>query len=377
MSLLLIFFVLSYTVFIALALFGWFRLRKVSIEPYQHPKTFISVLVPVRNETACIGQLLKDLEKQTYPGSLFEVIIIDDFSEDNTLALVREFQQSSGLNLQVLELKNGTGSGKKSAINFGLEKAKGSLIVQTDGDCRVQPAWLMLLEKAYSTGKVKFISGPVCLEACNSWFEKMQVVEFASLIGVGAAAIGLGKPNMCNGANLAYEKDAFYTVNGFAGNENIASGDDEFLMHKLQAKFPGQITFLKAPEAVVYTPTKKQISEFIGQRVRWASKWRFYRNPGAQALALQVFGTNLLLLAEVILWLVGLAEVRSFIFPYLLKTAADLVFIAIILRFLRRQEFLIFTLPLQLVYAPYVVYCALAGLKGQYNWKGRTIKNRD
>jgi biofilm PGA synthesis N-glycosyltransferase PgaC len=377
MSLLLTFFVLFYTVFICLAFIGWFRLRPIKASPDHKPENCLSVLIPVRNEAASILKLLTDLAKQSYPKELFEVIIIDDFSEDDTVELVRKFQQNSGLNIYVLELKNGTGTGKKSAIQLGLEKAKGKLIVQTDGDCRVQESWLNLLEKTYSTGNVKFISGPVCLEAGKAWFEKMQVVEFASLIGAGAAAIGLGNPNMCNGANLAYEKGAFYEVNGFAGNEQVASGDDEFLMHKFQKQFPGQVVFLKATEAVVYTPAKNNVRDFISQRVRWASKWRFYRNPASQALAVLVFGTNLLLLLALISWLAGILNFQHFIFPYLLKTAVDLVFLTIILRFLRRQEYLIFTLPLQLLYAPYVVYCALAGLNGQYNWKGRILKNRD
>jgi biofilm PGA synthesis N-glycosyltransferase PgaC len=377
MTFMLTFFVLYYTIFIGLAVIGWFRLPKLEIPSDHKPQTFLSVLIPIRNEAGSIIQLLKDLEKQSYPKELFEVLVIDDHSDDGSVSLVNNFRTDSDLNIKLLELKNGIGNGKKSALAIGIVQSKGKLIVQTDGDCRVQEDWLKLLEYVYAVENKKFISGPVCLEAGKSWFEKMQVVEFAALIGAGAAAIGLGKPNMCNGANLAYEKAAFFAVNGYSGNEQIASGDDEFLMHKIGTLFPGQISFLKVSSAVVYTSAKENIRDFIAQRVRWASKWRFYQNKSAQVLALLVFGTNFLLLLGFVGWLIGFLSLGNFIIPYLIKTCADLVFLTIILRFLRREKYLFFTLPLQLFYAPYVIYCALAGLNGQYDWKGRTFKNRD
>ena len=302
---LLTFLVLSYTVFIVAAIFGWLRLPEVKLPPNYSPKTRISVLTAVRNEAENIRHLLLALEAQDYPKELLQVIVIDDHSEDNTAQIVADFISGTKLNLRLLKLENGRGKGKKSAIAFGLENASGELIVQTDGDCRVQPAWLELLEYTYVSQGAKFISGPVCLTAGNSLFEKLQVVEFASLIGSGAASMGLGKPNMCNGANLAYEKAAFFAVNGYSGNEKIPSGDDEFLMHKIQAKFPGRVKFLKAKEAIVYTPATKTMQHFIAQRVRWASKWKHYKNVPAQVLALLVFGVNFIISVAAVFWLTG------------------------------------------------------------------------
>jgi biofilm PGA synthesis N-glycosyltransferase PgaC len=249
------------------------------------------------------------------------------------------------------------------------------LIAQTDGDCRVQPDWLKLLELAYSQSQAKFISGPVCLEDKGSFFGKMQVVEFASLIGTGAAAIGLQKPNMCNGANLAFEKAAFFEVEGYAGNETIASGDDEFLMHKIHRKFPGGVAFLKAAEATVFTPAQATLKSFLQQRIRWASKWKFYRNVPGQILAFLIFAVNAGLLIGIGSWLFGNTN-SAVIWPlFIIKSGADVVFLGLILSFYRRLSLLVYFLPLQLVYIPYVVYCALAGLKGNYQWKGRQHRN--
>jgi hypothetical protein len=77
------------------------------------------------------------------------------------------------------------------------------------------------------------------------------------LVGSGACAMMIGKPNMCNGANIAYPKAVFEEVNGFDGNEHIASGDDEFLMHKIAEKYPNQIVFAHYQPNIVYPITGK------------------------------------------------------------------------------------------------------------------------
>lgn len=377
MIVVLTFLVLGYSVFIVAAIWGWLRLPAPELPEKYKPQTRISVLIAVRNEAKNIRLLLQDLAAQHFPKELFEVLIIDDHSEDGTAEIVKQFGANSDLDLQLLQLEKGRGEGKKSAIAFGLEHAKGELIVQTDGDCRVQPDWLKLLEYTYVSEGAKFISGPVCLTAKDSLFQKMQVVEFASLIGSGAASMGLRKPNMCNGANLSYEKAAFYDVNGYAGNEKIPSGDDEFLMHKIQAAFPGKVKFLKANAATVYTAACKTLPQFMAQRIRWASKWKHYKNPAAQVLALLVFGVNFILPVGLIFWLTGYLPGNIFWPAFLLKTAVDFVFLGLVLQFFRNAKFLIYILPLQLVYMPYVVSTALAGLAGTYRWKGRTLKNHD
>lgn len=375
MILLLAFLVVSYTVLMAILLLGWQRLPETKVPAEYKPQNFLSVLIPVRNEAANILSLLQDLENQQYPLTKFEVVILDDNSEDETVKLVQEFSKVSALDIKLISALNGIVSGKKGMLALGLKQATGNLIVQTDGDCRVGANWLRLLDYAYVSKKAKFISGPVRLISDNSFFGKMQVTEFASLIGSGAASIGLGIPNMCNGANLAFEKAAFEAVNGHSGNEHIASGDDEFLMHKIQKQFPGSVTFLKAEEAIVQTPVQGSISGFLNQRMRWASKWKFYNNVPAQAIGLLIFGVNFSLLTGFMLWAFGIINSEIFWPLFLLKSTVDFVFLALVLKFLQQGRYILYFLPWQLVYLPYVIYCALAGLRGKYNWKGRTLTN--
>ncbi len=357
--------------------YAWNRLPDAKLPESYQPQTPLSVIIPVRNESTNILYLLQDLDKQHYPNELVEVLVMDDHSDDNTARLVEEFMAQSQLQVRLIELRMYEGiAGKKAAVKLGVELAQNELLIFTDGDCRVQPNWLLHFAHLYETQKPYFLSGPVSFQNTKTLFERMQLVEFASLIGIGGASIGLGKPNMCNGANLAYTKKIFTEVGGFAGNEGIASGDDEFLLHKINQKYPHRISFLKSPEAIVYTEARKTIKNFISQRVRWASKWKAYQEWHVQLLALVVFSVNLLLFLAIpaVVW--GTLPVRVFIAAYLTKFVVDFVFLSRILRFLGNGSYTWYMLPLQLVYAPYVIYTAIRGLFGRYTWKGRQIRNR-
>lgn len=372
---LLLFSVLWYSWIILRRWLAWRRMPVTALPVAFQPSTAISVVIPIRNEADNILHLLRDLERQRYPRELLEVLVIDDHSDDETATLVEEFILASGLQAKYLQLENYVKyKGKKAAVQVGVEQARGELLVFTDGDCRVGPEWLRSYTFVYETEQPYFISGPVSFHNTHTHFERMQLVEFASLIGIGGASIASGQPNMCNGANLAYRKDVFERVGGFAGNETIASGDDEFLLHKVHHAFSGRVKFLKSPEAIVYTLARKTLISFVQQRVRWASKWKSYQSLQVQLVALSVFLVNLLLFLAIpaVLW--GNLPVCAFLLAYLTKFAVDFLFLREITNFLQARRFLWYFLPLQFVYTPYVLITAVWGLWGRYNWKGRTIK---
>lgn len=375
---------MTWLLFAALLWYTWIILRRwlawkrmpLNEVPFSfQPKTSITLIIPVRNEAPNIQALLRDLDQQNYPKELLEIFVLDDHSEDGTVAMVQEYSGRSGLPVSVWPLQNyGNITGKKAAVQLGVSKAKGELLVFTDGDCRVGKEWLRSYAYAYQQEQPYFISGPVCFSPTPTHFERMQLVEFASLIGIGGASIAIGKPNMCNGANLAYTKRIFEEVGGFAGNEHIASGDDEFLLHKVDKLYPGKVTFLKNPKAIVYTEARKTLVSFMQQRIRWASKWKSYQNAGVQLVAISVFLVNLLLFLAIPLVLTGNLPFRMFFAAYAIKFAIDYLFLKLILSFMRRPHYLWYMLPLQFVYMPYVVFTALGGLLGRYSWKGRIIQ---
>ena len=357
-------------------LVAWVRMAATALPENYTPVTRISVIIPVRNEAANIVALLQDLEAQQYPRELYEVLVVDDHSTDHTLQLIHQYKSGSTMSFSVLELAGVAGvSMKKGAVKYGVEQAAGELLVFTDGDCRVGPEWLKQYAYTYETKQPYFISGPVAFQNTQSMFGKMQQVEFASLIGIGGASLALNKPNMCNGANLAYPKFVFEQVGGFSGNDGIASGDDEFLLHKVHQQYPGRAVFLKSAQAIVRTDTRKSLISFLSQRVRWASKWRAYQSLNVQLVALVVFLVNFQLFLAIPLLLFGHLPLLVFAGAYFIKFIIDFLFLERILAFLNKRSYIWHILPLQLVYVPYVVLTGIGGLFGRYRWKGRTIRN--
>lgn len=329
-----------------------------------------TVIIPVRNEAKNIGRLLESLTEQ--PHKYFEVIIIDDSSEDNTVEIAEAFL--SRLDMRILSLSS-TERGvapKKNAITKSLAVAKYDLIFCTDGDCVLSPNLLGEYNSIFENEKVKFISGPVTfLEEGHGFgkrvWEKIQIVEFASLVGSAAVSIFMKKPNMCSGANIAYRKSVFSEVNGYEGNAALASGDDEFLMHKINSKYSDAIVFAKSPEAIVETQACTDLSAFYSQRKRWASKWTYYESVIPKLLAVFVFLLNAF---SIYLAFSGVWVALS------VKLALEIIFLGMVLCFLKKNGSIIFIPLVQLIYPFYVVFFGLNSvfMGKTYDWKGRKLK---
>ena len=365
--------IVSYAVFTFVLFLLWRRIP-AKYESKDMQSDFISVIIPVRNEEGNILNLLEDLNCQTYPFSKFEILVMNDGSTDNTVAIVENFNEKSLCSIQLITLPDTpTTSPKKRAIETAIAQTKGNLIVTTDGDCRAKPGWLEAIANCHTVTSAKLISGPVTFNKETSLTDHLQTVEFSSLIGSGASAIEAGFPSLCNGANLAYEKAAFFEVGGYDGVRHIASGDDEFLMHKISAKFPGQVKFLKDSNAVISTEAHKNWSLFFRQRKRWASKWKHYQSKTPLILALYVFSCNFSIIAASTLWLSQDLPGSDFLILLLIKCAPEWLFLGTILHFLKKTVSIFFIPLTQIFYPFYVCFFGLVAQKPEYEWKGRKL----
>ena len=291
-----------YVIIVITFIKGWY-----SLTSYQHIKsnasTTVSILVAARNEAHHISETIQDLLNQEYPSALVEIIIINDHSTDETGEIVTSFS-NYGVKLINLNEDKGLNSYKKKAIQTAIAQSNGDLIITTDADCRMGTQWLKTIVGYYEENDYKMISSPVAYFDEQNLFEKCQTLEFSYLIGLGASTIGNRKPSTCNGANLAYERKAFDEVGGFKGIDDLASGDDELLLHKMAAKYDNKIGFLKNTDAIVYTRAKTKLKDFIQQRKRWASKSTRYKNKAIVLLGLIVWLFNLSIIVNAILALI-------------------------------------------------------------------------
>ena len=180
---------------------------------------------------------------------------------------------------------------------------------------------------------------------------------------------------MCNGANIAYTRQVFEEVNGFVGNEHLASGDDEFLMHKIAQKYPTDIHFLKAKSAIVRTKVQENFQSFFQQRRRWASKWSHYQQFSTTALAIYIFLVNFLLIFTFTNWVIGIYSLKYLFEIFVLKCGIESLFLAIVLQFLGHSKKIIWIPVIQIIYPFYVVFFGIiAQFNQKYSWKGRILK---
>jgi glycosyltransferase involved in cell wall biosynthesis len=342
-------------------------------------KIMISVIVPSRNEEKNINALLETLMQQSYPADLFEVLIIDDFSTDNTAEIVRDFQNK---NIKLISLvdyvaDNSINSYKKKAIEVGIELCRGELIVTTDADCLVNKNWLSTIASFYEKYKPEMIVMPVSIIHSSSFISLFQMIDFMCLQGITGAAVNNSFHGMCNGANLAYTKKAFYEVDGFKDINHIASGDDMMLMHKMAQKNKSAIKYLKSKDVIVETQPVNNLREFINQRIRWASKADKYQDESLFPVLLLVYLLNLLLLVLLVAVIFIPLTTKYFTFLGLLmicKLIFEFYFLYPVARFFKKQKTLWVFPLLQPLHIIYTVTVGGMGKFGSYQWKGRLVK---
>jgi len=366
---------IAYFFIIGMYTLGWFKL-KADGSVLKHGFTLVSIIIPCRNEEENIEYLLSDLAKQDYPERKFEILVVDDNSTDKTADKVNEFirfNQKHTVKLIQIDEDSQRSAFKKKAINLAIEIASGELIITTDADCRMDENWLSSIVGFYESEKPKMIVGPVSFHNEESWFEKMQTVEFLSLIGITAGAISIGRPIMCNGANLIYEKSSFQEVGGF-GNDRFSSGDDVFLLLKIKKRFGSKsVRFLKNENAFVFTEAKKNFREFIHQRTRWASKNKGY-DIKILAVSFTVFMLNFLLVAGLIWGIFNVKLLSSIVVIYSLKLVLELPILLGIVNFAHRGRLLFYAFPLIFLYPVYIIFTGAMGILASYQWKGRKVK---
>jgi cellulose synthase/poly-beta-1,6-N-acetylglucosamine synthase-like glycosyltransferase len=336
------------------------------------PKTRVSVVMAARDEDEKIGFTISDILAQDYPNHLVEIIVVDDHSTDETANVISAYAEQ-GVRLIRLNEANPLNSYKKKALTEAIKIAGGELIVATDADCRMGKQWLSTIVSLFEEKGYKLISSPVSFYQEKTFFEELQTLEFQFLIGLGASTIGNKMPSTCNGANLAYRKDVFDELKGFAGIDDLASGDDELFLHKVAAKYPNSIGFCKAKEAVVYTHAKPNLKEFVRQRKRWASKSTRYKNKWMVVIGVSIWLFNLSILLS---FLSGFFYDRLFLLggaTILLKFFVELVFMIPVTSFFRRSRLLLFLPLLTIGHIFYFIYIGIAGNSGKYIWKGRLV----
>ena len=387
----------AYAAIMLLYLRGWRALPEWRMPKDFEPRTFVSVVIAARNEAANIETCLRSVVQGTYPPDLLEIIVADDFSEDDTAEKVRQMQKARHkpvIRLIRLSELSPAASGKKKALAAGIAQARGALIVTTDADCVAPEDWLRQVVSRFQptpAGRgnvgpphpagVGLLAAPVAFHRETTLFRRFQSLDFLGLMGITGAGIHCGFQRMGNGANLAFPKSVFEEVGGYDGSEHLASGDDMFLIAKINRRYPGSVFFLKNAAATVLTEAKPDLRSFVGQRLRWGTKNAALPEWPVRLVLLTVFLFCWSILINSVLAVAAcispgdMSPLATLSGQLTVKAVFDYLFLREMCRFFDRKDLLRWFVPSFFLHTLYLPLAGAAGLFGKtYEWKGRRVR---
>jgi biofilm PGA synthesis N-glycosyltransferase PgaC len=331
----------------------------LEIRPYSSetvPSVYVSVIIACRNEEDHLPALLDCISCQDYSKELFEVIIIDDNSDDKTFEAAVENKGSMRLFVY-----NNFGKGKKEAIRTGINAASGRLIITTDADCTMGMGWITAIASFFEKNKPDMIICPVQIKAGRKFSGIFQELEYLALQGITAGMAAAGKAIMCNGGNLAFTREA-YLRHSHNLHFELATGDDVFLLHSIKKEAESKILWLESADARVTTSASPTLSSFLRQRKRWISKWRFYDDRYSNLTGIITFTAVFLQLSVLIALFFDIRFIWLFGVIIILKSVPDYLLISNIKARYGNKRSILWILPAELIYPVYVLIVFLATL---------------
>lgn len=357
-------------------LFYGVQFKKLHIQNlnYSVPKTKFSIIIPFRNEADNLPKLIKSLSELIYPNILFEIYFVDDFSEDDSKSICLKYIKKYKLdNVRVLTNQNLAKSPKKSAVLTALQLIKNGYVLTTDADCLLPDKWLLHFNQHIEKHKPVLIAGPVCMATEKTFWSRFQVLDLMSMQVIGLGSFKTTNPLMCNAANLAYEVKTLKSLHAFHQHQHHISGDDIFNL-QIFKRSGKKISALVHPEALVWTKTESSFEKLTQQRIRWASKAKYYKNSVLIGLGLLVFITNLGLVISLFQLLFEGDFDKFFWLIWLIKLAVDYIILRIGQKFFK-PGICMKDYVLMLIVYPFInLYFAIFSFIGKFTWKGRSYK---
>ncbi len=371
--------VVSILFFMYLITIGIFTLGYDKVNVFQFKnlefKTTFTVVIPYRNEAAKLPELLESISSLEYSKEFVEFVFIDDDSTDDSTKVLDTFsKEKAEINIILLKNERISNSPKKDAISAALKIANNEWIITTDADCILPKNWLKTIDNFIQQNECNMIVAPVTYTINKSFLHQFQLLDFLSLQVSTISGFGLGKPFLCNGANLAYKKEIFEKVNGFENNNAIASGDDVFLLEKFLQFDTSKVRYLKSPEVIVKTFPVHTFSELMHQRVRWASKTASYNLLFGKLIGVLILvGNSIIVLSPLLVYYEIISSITAISY-FIMKLFFDYVLLEKISSFYKQKRSFSNYLVSSILYPYFTLFVVVKSLFSNYNWKGRTFK---
>jgi glycosyltransferase involved in cell wall biosynthesis len=253
--------------------FGKFSFAKTATAPQK--RIPISVIVCAKNEEENVKAFVPLLMQQDYPD--FEVVLIDDASSDETLALFEAFEKQYP-NIKLVKVQNNEAfwGNKKFALTLGIKAAKYEHLLFTDADCYpASDQWIKQMSAHFTPQKTIVLGYGAYEKISGSLLNKL--IRFETLLTATSyfSWAKMGKPYMGVGRNLAYKREEFFNVRGFMDHMKIRSGDDDLFIN--QAATQANCTTCFSAEAFTYSKPKTTVASWFTQKRRHVATANYYK----------------------------------------------------------------------------------------------------
>lgn len=330
----------------------------------------ISIVIPVRNESGRWEMLFDDLQKQRHLKEEWEVIFVDDHSEDGGAEAI-EKACSTIPHFSCIHLPEGK-KGKKRALESGISQASNKRILTLDADCRVGKDLLSeLCERLKGAGCDLYLL-PVLPHSPSGLKEHLIYYEALALLGVLVGSVQKGSPKLANGAGMLFSRSVFFEEGAYEKHVHIDSGDDIFMLQEWAMKGRA-IGVLTAPSLLIRTRYPGGMLEGLDQRIRWSMKAKAFRERST-LWSLGIIGAmDLLLIFNALLAFAIPSHLPVLLFSWGVKGGLDRIFLISPLQRLG-ERFSWKYFPLALLIHPFQIFMiSVLSLFRRPLWKGRMI----
>jgi len=220
----------------------------------------VSVIVPAFNEEVVIAKLIKSILNQSYP--FIEIIIVDDGSKDGTFRLAKMFEFIEGSkSLKILTKPNG---GKAKALNYGIARCSGELVMVVDSDSKLSTDAVELMVDYFNDSRIGAVAGSVYIENRSNTLTKLQALEYIeglNMVRNGQAFFKL--VSIIPGPIGLFRKSAIVEAGGY--KSDTFAEDADMTLQLISCGY--KIEF--EARAVAYTEAPEGMLDLIKQRYRW------------------------------------------------------------------------------------------------------------
>ncbi|MFD0932622.1 glycosyltransferase [Psychroflexus salinarum] len=360
-----------YLIYIIWMTLGLTRFLNQKHHKFKNPKTKFSIVIPMRNESDNLPALFRSISELSYPKALFEIILVDDDSQDDSWKLTREFQTHyPDIKVYLISNSEGNFTPKKNAIHKAISIASKTYILTTDADVLLPTHWLEIYDSTLQQTDADLLAGGVVVAKRASFLSHYQHFDMLSLQAFGLGSFARNHPVICNGANLCYRKQAYLDADVNLGKEKIASGDDVFTLQSFKRKGYA-IEYLSNPESVVWTMAQESFGEFWQQRRRWARKTTSVDSWYMKGVGILVTLMQLALVLSMFLGFWNQAFFGFLVNAFVFKFVVDGWSLSRMAKIQNLSFCWMDFLKVSLVYPFFTLFFSLTSLYGKFEWKGR------